>query len=268
MKNNSFKTTRNILRICCLLILVFLFLIPFPKNKLRSPSEPYNSIEEEYIASIDTFIKTGKIIVPEGAIFTYDGTTIKIRDIDTNATEICKFTLENTTPIYEWNYTASSNAYYVSFTIRLIIPLLIYFILANFLEAFYNKHSEKKNRKSLQDIKNSSLNDNSSRNSFNCITCDKFSKCKCLSCMYLGKCTYCSSIDCEIAFEDENLGKPDFNKLPASIDIFGKCDTFKTNETCKCIDFNSQNIENTPPQVLASRDAMGICVEENESTIE
>lgn len=174
------------------------------RNKLRKPANDYISVEEEYIASIDHFLKSGELIVPQDATFHYDGDTIIITDNKTTAKETCTFILDSRIPIYEWYYDSFENTDFIYNVIALIIiSTILYFsllIYSKFIYPFYQ------NGKTLNDLKsNANFGDN--RNVFNnkkanCMECDKVLHCKCIQCMYLGKCGNCPASDCEDAFEE------------------------------------------------------------------
>ena len=85
-------------------IISLILMYPTCKNELRAPNEPYKTLEEEYIAAIETFINTKEVVVPEDSSFNYDNQVIRIRNKENTANVSCHFALNNTVPVYSWEY--------------------------------------------------------------------------------------------------------------------------------------------------------------------
>ena len=160
----------------------------------RMPSSNYQTLAEEYIDAIETFNHTGEIVVPEGAIFSYDGDTVIIKDHDSGAYVTCNFVLNGTVPTY--NYT-----YYVSMMPAFFATLFgVLFALACY--GAINTYSEGKKFRALNRIKSNATYGDDRRFSSNCSKCYKKVTCKCIQCPYATECGKCPSTDCMDAFED------------------------------------------------------------------
>lgn len=191
------KGARIIVTILSVLIFFALFFSSFyflsPKPA-REPSEGYISLEDEYISAIETFNSTGKLVIPEGARFSYDDEQITIRDIETNASLTCTFALNGTVPIYSWDDGSW--------------PLSIYFaILAVSIAAaicFYydvEQKAIKRKFKKLNKFKSKSPDGDNRKHSTNCTTCCYRNNCSCLTCSYAKQCGECFHSSCQSDFE-------------------------------------------------------------------
>ena len=75
--------SRMLTLIVCIVVGVVVFALLFNLTKPaqpRIPSPEYSTLAEEYIDAIETFNNTGKVVVPKGSRFSYDGKTIIIKD--------------------------------------------------------------------------------------------------------------------------------------------------------------------------------------------
>ncbi len=75
---------------------------------LRAPEAEYSSIEEEYIATIDRYLKNGIVApLPKDSVLSINERTgtISITDIETGSRVDCDMVLNNTIPIYKWTHS-------------------------------------------------------------------------------------------------------------------------------------------------------------------
>lgn len=174
----------------------------------RNPVEPYASLEEEYIAAIEEFINSGKIIVPEGANFHYDNEIIKIIDIKSNASVTCRFVLDNTVPVYKWSFNAYNATFFAKTLFIIIFFALIYVAICKITNSVIGKLNNIQNCNALNTLKSSATYGdsrilNASHEIPDCNFCEKNTNCKCIRCMYLGLCGNCPTTDCEDTFEEK-----------------------------------------------------------------
>ena len=166
----------------------------------RAPSSGYQTLAEEYIDAIETFNNTGKVVVPVGAIFSYDGDTVTIKDHDSGAYVTCTFVLNGTVPIHSYTYSVSAMPLFFATLFSVLFAWFCYFAI--------NAYSEGKKFRALNKIKANATYGDSRRFSSNCAKCSQRLKCGCLQCPYAKDCGLCPSTDCIDAFEDmlqENL---------------------------------------------------------------
>lgn len=214
--------------------LIFALLYTFTKPAMpRLPSPNYSTLEEEYIDAIETFNHTGKIVIPKGAIFSYDGNTAIIKDVTSGAYVSCSFVLDGTVPIYTYNH-------YVS-----ILPAFFaIFFAAIFSFGCYqgiNALSNAKKFKTLDMCKHNATYGDDRRIALNCSKCYKKENCKCIQCPYLVYCGRCPTSDCEDYIEDmlqEHLKHEDVfaGENDESTSVQGRCNNCDKATSCECLD--------------------------------
>ena len=151
MQSKSLRIIRLILKCACFALLIFLFFsVQLPKNEVKAPIHPYKTYEEEYIAAIDNYIKTGEIILPEGTTFSTNGETITIESNDSSARVHCRFVLNNSVPVYSSYYSKFNEPLCTLVVIMVLVtPFLVYAILNTFFTKIYNAHVLRKKIKIL-----------------------------------------------------------------------------------------------------------------------
>ena len=222
--------SRMLTLIVCIMVGVAVFALLFNLTKPaqpRIPSPEYSTLAEEYIDAIETFNHTGKVIVPKGANFSYDGKTIIIKDIDSGAYVTCDFVLNRTVPIYDYNHYTSVLPAFFSTLFGAIIAFACY--------AGIDSCYEKRKYKALNRIKSEATYGDDRRNSSDCLKCYKKDYCKCISCPYATECGKCPSSDCIETFEDmlqENITPEDSSQCDY--------DDIVPEETSETEDFSEQ----------------------------
>lgn len=199
--------SRMLTLIVCIVVGVVVFALLFNLTKPaqpRIPSPEYSTLAEEYIDAIETFNNTGKVVVPKGARFSYDGKTIIIKDINSGAYVTCEFVLDGTVPVYFYNHYTSILPIFFSTILGIITTFACY--------AGINSCYEKRKYTALNRIKSTATYGDDRRISSDCFRCYKKDYCKCISCPYATKCGKCPTSDCIETFEDmlqENITSED-----------------------------------------------------------
>ena len=199
--------SRMLTLIVCIVVGVVVFALLFNLTKPaqpRIPSPEYSTLAEEYIDAIETFNNTGKVVVPKGSRFSYDGKTIIIKDINSGAYVTCKFVLDGTVPVYFYNHYTSILPVFFSTILGIITTFACY--------AGINSCYEKRKYTALNRIKSTATYGDDRRISSDCFRCYKKDYCKCISCPYATKCGRCPTSDCIETFEDmlqENITSED-----------------------------------------------------------
>lgn len=219
----------------------------------RVPSSDYQTLAEEYINAIETFNHTGEVVIPEGAIFSYDGNTVVIKDHDSGAYVTCDFVLNGTVPIYNYTYYVSILPAFFATFFGILFALFCYFSI--------NAYGEGKKYRALNKIKSNAVYGDDRRFSSNCSKCHKKMRCKCIQCPYAKECGQCPSTDCMDTFEDmllehitpEDMSQYEFDDIDQEKTQFedvsqevvskedetantNKCDDCEKRTSCKCED--------------------------------
>lgn len=211
-------------------IISLIWASPTCQNEIRSPIEPYKTLEEEYIAAIETFINTKEVVVPEDSAFYYDNQYIRISNNENTARVSCHFALNNTVPVYSWYYESFSIDELVGIIVLIsLVFSILHIIFSAITIKIYlisKKSSDKKKQKKLEKYKVSAEfgDERFSRSSPlkpTCINCEDFEDCKCLDCIYVRKCGKCPSYDCIEAFEEflsDKINEENSNATPEIIE--------------------------------------------------
>lgn len=203
MKNRTIAR----IKITCILMailvcIIVVFCAPTPINELREPSQGYKTLEEEYVAAVEYYLASdGNVIIPEGAEFSSDGEKIKIKDKKSNAYLECYMILDDSVPVYNWNYEKYNyNIWFLIVFLKAIGTFLVAYIVSNIIcfiyTLCYKARIKSMNKKKLC----ASYGDERIHTS--CQTCVNKFNCKCIKCMYIGKCGHCPGSDCIEAFEE------------------------------------------------------------------
>lgn len=193
-----------------LYVIFVIFLCPFFKVTVREPIAPYETLEEEYASAIKTFIEENEVIVPEGAVFTYDNDIVEVKSKNLDGTKVsCHYILDDTLPVFD---ITSPTTFSIApfFFCCAVLAFLIYMIYSLFASITYRicvkiKNIKDKRKRKILEAKKSHATYGDRRSSgqkSSCITCEDFDDCKCGNCIYVGKCGMCPTSDCEYAFEE------------------------------------------------------------------
>lgn len=155
----------------------------------RAPSDGYETLKDEYISAIETFYKTGNLVIPKGARFSYDNETVIIKDKDSNVSLTCTFALDGTVPIYDWNNgNLEKSTYYALLVLAFAISFLFYYSLEQ-------KAIKRKFRK-LNKIKANSPDGDKRQKSIDCTACIYQRSCSCPDCRFVKECGECFHSSC------------------------------------------------------------------------
>ncbi len=192
MSNKKHFLLRETIVSIIIIILTFSFFItctiftPTVKNTYRWPQYGYASLEEEYIAAIDSFLRNDSQIVyiPKDSIFIIDNATITIKDKNSNAHVTCRFVLNGTVPVYEWSYTHPYKTlirigYFIIVIILTVILALALCTVANCIFRIYDSRK----KRIANNIENNDKN------------CDIY-PCGCEDCEQQDMCELCPCNDC------------------------------------------------------------------------
>ncbi len=256
--------------VVCILVGIVVFALLFNLTKPtqpRIPSPEYATLAEEYIDAIETFNRTGEVVVPMGARFSYDGKIVIIRDIDSGAYVTCDFVLNGTVPIYDYTYYTSVLPAFFSTLFGAIAAFACY--------AGISSCYEKRKYKALNKIKSEATYGDDRHISYDCLKCYKKDYCKCISCPYATKCGRCPTTDCIEIFEDmlqENITSEDsspldydeYDDMSEEMSEHYKCDNCEdsvseetseseeVSEQCECDDCEDSISEETSKSEEAS----------------
>lgn len=234
--------------IAFILFIALIIFVPIPKQELRQPIEPYQTVEEEYIAAVEHYISTNEILLPYNSTFTYNDTSISISDNETDAILTCYPVFNDDMPIYTFSYHGYLWRSYVliCFLMTILCFIFRFFFIDIFMRCYY-RFFQVNNQKALSELKHNAVyGDDRNWNGLEkkCEDCNYSNDCKCLSCMYLNKCGKCPSTDCEIDFEEymfnnsSNLteNNNDNKETSSNDNLTGKCSKCANFSDCSCID--------------------------------